>query len=125
MPLTVHAYTNLDDLSVKEQLVRLYETSPEFSDGDDAVEQLMAAMQQDTVIYSAEFNTKIIAAIWVSGQGNERLLQYIVVHPANRGRGIAETLVEGVCLRESALGVQNFRPGCGAIHRCLAHIGKI
>lgn len=125
MPLTVHAYNSLDDESIKEQLVRLYETSPEFADGEDAVEQLLAAMQQDTVIYTAEFNTKIIAAIWVSGQGNERLLQYIVVHPANRGRGIAETLVDGVCLRESAFGVTVFRPGCGAIHRCLVHVGKI
>lgn len=125
MPLTIHAYSNVDDSALKEQLERLYETSPEFSDGIEAVEQLSAAMQVDTKIYTAEFNTKVIGAIWVSGQGNERLLQYIVVHPANRGRGIAERLVEQVCQDEEALGVDVFKPGCGAIHRCLSHIGKI
>ncbi|MDD9840188.1 GNAT family N-acetyltransferase, partial [Escherichia coli] len=52
-------------------------------------------------------------------------LEYIVVHPANRGRGVAERLVEEACRIEEAKGVKIFEPGCGAIHRCLAHIGKL
>ena len=54
-----------------------------------------------------------------------RSLENIVVHPANRGRGVAERLVEEVCRIEEEKGVKNFEPGCGAIHRCLAHLGKI
>jgi GNAT superfamily N-acetyltransferase len=125
MPITVHAYANLDDESIRTQLERLYDTSPEFSDGADAADQLVDEMKKNTQIYAAEFNNKIIGAIWVSGQGAERLLHYIVVHPSNRGRGVAERLVEGVCQQEESKGVSVFKPGCGAIHRCLSHIGRI
>lgn len=33
MPITVHAYTSLENDEVRSQLERLYDTSPEFSDG--------------------------------------------------------------------------------------------
>ena len=125
MPITVHAYSDLSDENLRTQLETLYETSPEFSDGTDAVEQLEVAMQKNTLIYTAEFNTKIIGAVWVTGQGQERLVHYIVVHPANRGRGIAERLIDGMCQAEEAKGANIFRPGCGAIHRCLSRLGKI
>ncbi len=38
-------------------------------------------------------------------------LEYIVVHPANRGRGVADRLVSEVCRMEEAKGVQHFRAG--------------
>ena len=125
MPVTVHAYTDLSNDNIRSQLELLYETSPEFGDGQDAVEQLEAAMQHNTLVYTAEFNTKVIGAVWVKGQGQERLIQYIVVHPANRGRGIAERLIDGVCQAEEQKGANIFRPGCGAIHRCLSHLGRL
>ncbi len=125
MPITVHAYTSLEKEELRTQLERLYDTSPEFGDGHDAVEQLEQNLAQYTLLYTAEFNTKVIGAIWCSGQGENRTLEYIVVHPANRGRGVAERLVEEVCRIEEAKGVKVFEPGCGAIHRCLEHIGKI
>ena len=34
------------------------------------------------------------------------MLEYIVVHPANRGRGVAERLVEEACRIEEAKGVK-------------------
>ena len=40
MPITVNAYTSLENDEVRSQLERLYDTSPEFSDGADAMEQL-------------------------------------------------------------------------------------
>ncbi len=46
------------------------------------------------------FNSKIIGAIWCTGQGESRILENIVVHPANRGRGVAERLVSEVCRME-------------------------
>ena len=125
MPTTVHAYTSLEKEELRSQLERLYDTSPEFGDGHDAVEQLEQNLAQYTLLYTAEFNTKVIGAIWCSGQGENKTLEYIVVHPANRGRGVAERLVEEVCRMEEAKGVKVFEPGCGAIHRCLEHFGKI
>lgn len=125
MPITVHSYTDLSKDDLRNQLSRLYETSPEFGDGDDAVQQLEDAIQHGSQIYTAEFNEKVIGAIWVSGDGTTRLLHYVVVHPSNRGRGVAERLIEGVCEAEEQKGVKQFKPGCGAIHRCLSHLGKI
>ncbi|EET81922.1 PanM family protein [Acinetobacter radioresistens] len=125
MPITVHAHTSLENAEVRSQLERLYDTSPEFGDGQDAVEQLEQHLAQYTTLYTAEFNTKIIGAIWCTGQGESKTLEYIVVHPANRGRGVAERLVSEVCRYEEAKEVKRFEPGCGAIHRCLAHLGKL
>ncbi len=125
MPITVHAYTSLENAEVRSQLERLYDTSPEFGDGQDALQQLEQHLAQYTLVYTAEFNTKIIGAIWCSGQGESRRLEYVVVHPANRGRGVAERLISEVCRMEEAKGATVFEPGCGAIHRCLAHLGKL
>lgn len=125
MPVTVHAYTSLDHEEIRSQLERLYDTSPEFGDGQDAVEQLQEHLAQYTVLYTAEFNTKIIGAIWCSGQGESKLLENVVVHPSNRGRGIAERLVSETCRMEVEKGVTHFEPGCGAIHRCLVHLGHL
>ena len=125
MPITVHAHTSLENHEVRSQLERLYDTSPEFSDGSDAVDQLEQQLKQDSVLYIAEFNTKIIGALWCTGKENVKTLEYIVVHPANRGRGVAERLVAETCRIEEAQGVQSFKPGCGAIHRCLVALEKI
>ena len=78
MPITVHAYTSLENDEVRSQLERLYDTSPEFGDGQDAVEQLEQHLNQYTLLYTAEFNTKLIGAIWCTGQGESRTLEYIV-----------------------------------------------
>ncbi|MEG2360062.1 acetyl-CoA sensor PanZ family protein [Acinetobacter sp.] len=125
MPITVHAYTSLANDEVRGQLERLYDTSPEFSDGADAIEQLEQNLAQYTSVYTAEFNTRLIGAVWCTGQGESKTLEYIVVHPANRGRGVAERLVSEVTRMEEEKGVKSFEPGCGAIHRCLAHLDKI
>lgn len=125
MPVTVHAHSVLNDENLRVQLERLYETSPEFGDGAEAVERLDQALGQDTVLYTADFNDKVIGAIWSCGQGDSRLLQYVVVHPSNRGRGIAEQLIERLCEVESANGVAHFKPGCGAVHRILAHLNRL
>ena len=125
MPITVHAITSLENEEVREQLERLYDTSPEFGDGEDAIAQLEQNLQQYTILYTAEFNTKIIGAIWCTGQGESKTLEYVVVHPANRGRGVAERLVAEACRIEEEKGVKVFEPGCGAIHRCLTALEKI
>ena len=125
MPITVHPKTTIENEDVRNQLERLYDTSPEFSDGKDAIEQLEQNLSQYTLLYTAEFNTRIIGAIWCTGQGESKTLENIVVHPANRGRGVADRLVSEVCRMEEIKGVKVFEPGCGAIHRCLSKLGKI
>lgn len=124
MPITVHAHTTIENEVIREQLEKLYDTSPEFGDGKDAIEQLEQSLAQYTLVYVAEFNSKLIGAIWCTGQGESRLLENIVVHPANRGRGVAERLVSEVCRIEAEKQVKYFEPGCGAIHRCLANLTK-
>jgi ribosomal protein S18 acetylase RimI-like enzyme len=125
MPITVHPKTSIENQEVREQLERLYDTSPEFADGKDAIEQLEQNLAQYTLLYTAEFNTKIIGAIWSTGQGEHRKIENVVVHPANRGRGVAERLVSETCRMEEEKGVTSFEPGCGAIHRCLESLGKL
>ena len=125
MPITVHPKTTIENEDVRNQLERLYDTSPEFGDGKDAIEQLEQNLSQYTLLYTAEFNTRIIGAIWCTGQGDRKTLENIVVHPANRGRGVAERLVSEVCRMEEAKGVHHFEPGCGATHRCLSKLDKI
>jgi GNAT superfamily N-acetyltransferase len=125
MPVTVHAYATLTDDHLRKQIERIYETSPEFADGEDAVAQLDISLARGDVLYTAEFNDKVIGAIWSRGDGDERLLQYVVVHPSNRGRGVAEQLLEEACKLEAEKGVKHFRPGCGAIHRMLAHLDRL
>ena len=125
MPITVHAYTSLENNDFRSQLERLYDVSPEFSDGQDAVAQLEQSLSQDTLLYTAEFNTKLIGAIWCRAQGDEQVLEYVVVHPANRGRGVAERLVSEVCRLQEQQGNRTFKPGCGAIHRCLMALDKL
>ena len=53
MPITVHAYTSLENEEMRSQLERLYDTSPEFGDGQDAVEQLEQNLAQYTTVYTA------------------------------------------------------------------------
>ena len=52
MPITVHAYSSLDNSEIRDQLERLYDTSPEFGDGHDAIEQLEQDLQQYTTLYT-------------------------------------------------------------------------
>ena len=52
-------------------------------------------------------------------------IENIVIHSANRGRGVAERLVSEVCRMEEEKGVTTFIPGCGAIRRCLEGLNKL
>ncbi len=46
---------------------------PEFSDGSDAIEQLEQNLAHYTLVYTAEFNTKLIGALWCTGRGKQNL----------------------------------------------------
>lgn len=125
MPILVEAVSDLRDVIIRNQIERLYETSPEFGDGQEAIEQLDQQLEKDTVLYIAIFNEKVIGAIWCNGEGETRLLQYVVIHPANRGRGVSDRLISEVCRMEEEKGAKHFKPGCGAIHRSLSRLEKL
>jgi GNAT superfamily N-acetyltransferase len=125
MPITVHAHTCLENNDFRCELERLYDLSPEFSDGEDALLQLENSLAQDTVLYTALDEHQLIAAICSRAQGHEQVLEYVIVHPTYRGRGIAERLVGEVCRLQEAQGISVFKPGCGAVYRCLMALNKL
>ena len=125
MPILVQAVSDLRDAMTRNQVERLYETSPEFGDGQDAIDQLDQELTKDTLLYIAVFNEKAIGAIWCTGKESTKLLQYIVIHPANRGRGVSDRLISEVCRMEEEKGALHFKPGCGAIHRSLVRLEKL
>lgn len=125
MPVNVEVVHQLEDERLCQKISQLYAQSPEFSSAEDAIEKLKQALTQDTVLYIAVFNEGIIAAIWSTGQGEQRLLRHVVVHTANRGRGIADRLISEVCRLEEEKGVTTFEPYCGAIRRSLQRLGKL
>lgn len=124
MPLTAKAHNQLADDDLCRRLEHLYNTSPEFADGRAAVAHFKAKLAKGDLLYVGMFNANPIAAVGMfnNGKPDSRLLQYIAVHPANRGRGIAEKLVAMACQQEQAKGIQTFEPGCGALHRILARL---
>ena len=105
MPITVHAHTSLENNDFRRQLERLYDGSPEFAHGQAAITQLEPRLTQDTLIYSAEFNTKLIGAICCRKLEDGAILEYLVIHPANQGRGVDERLVSEVCRMQKEQGI--------------------
>lgn len=122
MPLVAVPHSKLDDDTLNERIIQLYDVSPEFSDGKNALSFFKSVLSKGDTLYLGMFNDKPIAAVCARGQGQTRLLQYIVVHPANRGRGIAQRVVKDACLQEMSRGVKDFEAGCGALHRILTQL---
>lgn len=117
----LHKVAGVDDPELKLRIEKLYDTSPEFASGADAVALFESAFHRGDVLYLGMFNAKPIVAMgcFDDGQTDSKRLQYIVVHPANRGRGIAPKFIKQVTDMERKKGVKSFVPGCGAIHRVL------
>lgn len=122
MPVSIHAHTSLENLEIERQLQRLYAMSTEFKQGDDAITELKMTLGQGTTLYTAEFNTKVIAAMWVSVLDNHILFHHIVVHTANRGRGIAARLIEAVYELENLTTPNQITTNCPTIAHCLKNI---
>lgn len=127
MPLESVAINSFDknsinDPELKLRVEKLYDHTHEFASGAEAVAFFEQAFKKGQLLYLGMFNDKPIAAIgcFDDGQTDSKRLQYIVVHPANRGRGIAPKFVKQVTDIERKKGVTSFVPGCGAIHRILA-----
>lgn len=111
----------IKDPEIKLRIEKLYDNSPEFNTGAEAIALFEKAFTQGNLLYLGMFNDKPIAAMgcFDDGQTDTKRLQYIVVHPANRGRGIAAKFIKQVTDSERKKGVTSFVPDCGAIHRVL------
>lgn len=125
MPLTAVAHHSLTDDDLNARLAKLYDTSPEFADGEAAVNFFKSALSKGDVLYAGMFNDKPVCAVAARGQGEVRTIQFIVVHLANRGRGLASELIRQVCEDQLRVGAKRFEAGCGAIHRILTELGYL
>jgi len=105
MPLTVESvqFGLPDDL--KTHLVKVYRDTPEFASGESAIDVLTEALGgHGSVLYTGVFNNKHICAVLAQGDGQQRQLRYLCVHPANRGRGVARRLLDEVRRLEAERG---------------------
>lgn len=118
MPVTVTAEKSLSP-ELMAGLSKLYASSPEFSGGEEAVAEAERVLGIGGVVYVGWFNGKAVSAIMAWGPDDSRTLRWIVVHPANRGRGIADRLVSEACRLEREQGRDHFIAGCTAIARLL------
>lgn len=116
-----HKVAGIEDPEFKSRIEKLYDTSPEFGSGAEAVALFEQAFKRGDLLYVGMFNAKPIAVMgcFDDGQTDTKRLQYIVVHPANRGRGIAAKFIKQVTDIERKKGVAKFMGGCGAIARVL------
>ena len=96
MPVIVSAEKKIHP-ELAQSLTKLYDSSPEFSDGIEAIDKANDILSRDGVLYVGWFNGKAVSAIMASGTATQRLLHNIVVHPATRGRGIADRLMSETC----------------------------
>ena len=118
MPVSVTAEKSLSP-ELSAGLSKLYASSPEFASGEEAVEEAQRVLGIGGAVYVGWFNGKAVSSIMAWGPDDSRTLRWIVVHPANRGRGIADRLVGEVCRLEREQGRSHFVPGCTAIARLL------
>lgn len=118
MPVSVTAEKSLSP-ELSAGLSKLYASSPEFASGEEAVEEAQRVLGIGGAVYVGWFNGKAVSSIMAWGPEDSRTLRWIVVHPANRGRGIADRLVGEVCRLEREQGRSHFVPGCTAIARLL------
>ena len=115
MPLESIAINNfeknaIDDPLLKTRLEQLYDSSPDFDNGETAIKVFEKWFGNGAKLYVGMFNARPIAALLVTDDGidGQRRLQNIVVHTANRGRGIAAKLIKQVTDLERKQGILNF-----------------
>lgn len=124
MPITVHTYASLEKEEIYSQIERLYVVSPEYENESQAISMLIQHLNKGAVLYVAMFNDKIIGSVLAMGASHERILDQLVVHPANRGRGIARRLIEEVDKIENEHGVQKIVSTCPVIEKLLQECAK-
>ncbi|MFZ5561495.1 MAG: acetyl-CoA sensor PanZ family protein [Pseudomonadota bacterium] len=106
MPVAVEIAAAPLPESLAAELARIYADFPDFASPAAAVAVLRDAVAGGDTLYTGVFNQRHIAAVLVRGEGETRHLRYLAVHPATRGRGVAERLVAEVRRLEAERGTQ-------------------
>ena len=104
MPVEVREIRRVLPDDVAASLERVYVDCPGMASAEDALGRVRAGLARGDRFYAGLFNGKWIAGVLVVGEGAERFLRYLAVHPATRGRGVAERLIGEVRRLESELG---------------------
>ncbi len=104
MPVEIQEFRRVLPDDVQEQLHKVYIDMPASKDADDVIANVERALQAGGRYYAGLFNGRWICGVLVSGDQQERSMSYLAVHPATRGRGVAERLVDEVRALEGQRG---------------------
>ena len=131
MPLEAIAIHSLDTPLIKkparenelsERLHALYDSDDTQPDGAEVLSLVEQGFKRGQCLYVGMFNDKPIAAVacFDDGQTNAKRLQYLTVHPQNRGRAIDAKFIKLVYDDEVKKGVREFVPADADIHRIMS-----
>lgn len=125
-----HAKEPINQAELEQRLTALYldyQNPDNFTHNTETSEQivkiLQASWQQNphNCAYLGMFNGKPIACVgcFDDGVNEQRRLQYLSVHLANRGRGIEQKFIKQVVMVERKKGIRQFMPAETTIHQIL------
>ena len=131
MPLEAIAINSLDtplikkparDNELAERLQALYDSDDAQPDGIEVLNIVEQGFKRGQYLYVGMFNDKPIAAVacFDDGQTDAKRLQYLTVHPQNRGRAIDAKFIKLVYDAEVKKGVREFVPADADIHRIMS-----
>lgn len=104
MPVVVERAATPLKPELSAELPRIYTDAPGFVSPEAAAEVVRDAVAHGDTLYTGLFNGHYIAAVLIRGEGETRHLRHLCVHPATRGRGVAERLVAEVRRMEAERG---------------------
>ena len=136
MPLEAFAITRLDaplitkparKNELAERLRALYDEDDHQPDGKEVLAIIEQGFKRGQCLYVGMFNDKPIAAVgcFDDGQTDAKRLQYLTVHPQNRGRAIDAKFIKLVYDAEIKKGVRQFVPVDEDIHRIMTEYGLL
>ena len=136
MPLEAFAITRLDapiitkparENELAERLQALYDDDNSQPDGKEVLAIIEQGFKRGQCLYVGMFNDKPIAAVgcFDDGQTDAKRLQYLTVHPQNRGRAIDAKFIKLVYDAEIKKGVRQFVPVDEDIHRIMTEYGLL
>ena len=81
----------------REDLLKIYADWPApLGDLDTWLDQRFAAGE---LCFAGRFNDRLLAALWLSGEGEAKVLHHMCVRRVARGRGVARQLLSLLCRR--------------------------
>lgn len=136
MPLEAIAINTLDapliqkparEHELAERLCALYDADDSQPTGREVLAIVEQGFARGQWLYVGMFNDKPIAAVccFDDGQTDAKRLQYLTVHPQNRGRAIDAKFIKLVYDAEIKKGVRQFVPADDDIHRIMTEYGLL